>query len=260
MTTPDGNSATGALVNGAGTPDFKPSALPVPATEPSTSTKLKKQNIRVSSAVLDAARKDGEQLLRDLRTSLSGLAQADAEQLARTTGPNEVAQERKQGWPLRLLKITRNPLVILLTTLSAISFLYRRRARRLRDGDYGRAECGTPFLAGSASRRSSREAEGHDPRNRYGRPGWRREGDSTPRLGARRHRPPGRRRHDSRRRKVAVIQRSLREPGKPHGRVAPGRKVPRPRNEGELPHPLNSRISASWGRASRAGRRPRRGH
>ena len=39
------------------------------------------------------------------------------------TGPNEVAQERKQGWLVRLLKMTRNPLVILLTTLSAISFL-----------------------------------------------------------------------------------------------------------------------------------------
>ena len=81
------------------------------------------RNIRVSPAVLDAARKDGEQLLRDLQTSLSGLTAADAEERACTTGPNEVAQERKQGWFVRLLKMTRNPLVILLTTLSAISFL-----------------------------------------------------------------------------------------------------------------------------------------
>ena len=40
----------------------------------------------------------------------------------RTAGPNEVAQEHRQGWPIRLLKIIRNPLVILLATLSAISF------------------------------------------------------------------------------------------------------------------------------------------
>ena len=53
---------------------------------------------------------------------MGGLTQAEAEERARTTGPNEVAQERKQGWPVRLLKIIRNPLVILLTTLSAISF------------------------------------------------------------------------------------------------------------------------------------------
>ena len=62
-------------------------------------------------------------MLRDLRTSLDGLTQAEAEQRARTTGPNEIAQERKQGWLVRVLKIIRNPLVILLSTLSAISFL-----------------------------------------------------------------------------------------------------------------------------------------
>jgi Mg2+-importing ATPase len=89
-----------------------------PLTPPST----KNQNIRVSPAVLDAARKDSEQLLRDLRTSLNGLTQSDAEERARSTGPNEIAQERKQGWIVRILKIIRNPLVILLSSLSAISF------------------------------------------------------------------------------------------------------------------------------------------
>ncbi len=123
MTTPDTDSATGALVDDAGTPGCKPAAPPAHPTEPSIPAKSKKQNIRVSPAVLDAARKDGEQLLRDLRTSPAGLTQAEAEERARTTGPNEVAQERKQSWLLRLLKITRNPLVILLTTLSAVSFL-----------------------------------------------------------------------------------------------------------------------------------------
>jgi Mg2+-importing ATPase len=33
-----------------------------------------------------------------------------------------VAQERRQGWPIRLLKILRNPLVVLLAILSSISF------------------------------------------------------------------------------------------------------------------------------------------
>ncbi|MFY9531976.1 MAG: magnesium-translocating P-type ATPase [Candidatus Acidiferrales bacterium] len=123
MTTPDGDIATGALVNGGGTPGSKLATPPACPTEPSIPTKSKKQNIRVSPAVLDAARKDGEQLLLDLRTSPGGLTQADAEERARTTGLNEVAQERQQGWLLRLLKTTRNPLVILLTTLSAVSFL-----------------------------------------------------------------------------------------------------------------------------------------
>ena len=43
-------------------------------------------------------------------------------QRARTAGPNEVAQERQRGWFIRLLIILRNPLVILLATLSSISF------------------------------------------------------------------------------------------------------------------------------------------
>jgi P-type Mg2+ transporter len=72
--------------------------------------------------VLDAAQKDVEDLLKSLRTTAAGLTQTEAEDRARTIGPNEVAQEHRQGWPVRLLKIIRNPLVILLATLSAISF------------------------------------------------------------------------------------------------------------------------------------------
>jgi len=97
-------------------------APPARASEPPIQAKTKNQNIRVSPAVLDAAQKDGEQLLRDLRTSLNGLTEADAEERARSTGPNEIAQERKQGWVVRVLKIIRNPLVILLSALSTISF------------------------------------------------------------------------------------------------------------------------------------------
>jgi P-type Mg2+ transporter len=111
-----------ALANGGGPAGSKPTVSTAPLESP-IPTKSKNQNIRVSPAVLDAARKEGEQSLRDLRTSLSGLTQAEAEERARAAGPNEVAQERKQGWFIRLLKITRNPLVILLSILSAISFL-----------------------------------------------------------------------------------------------------------------------------------------
>ena len=97
-------------------------ATSVPPAEPSTPKNGKGKNIQVSPAVLDASRKDVEELLRDLRTTATGLTQAEAEERARTTGPNEVAQEKPQGWPVRLLKIIRNPLVILLAILSAISF------------------------------------------------------------------------------------------------------------------------------------------
>ena len=98
-------------------------APPVRLNEPPSPKKAKNQNISVSPAVLDAARKQGDALLRELRTALGGLTQAEAEERARTEGPNEVAQDRKQGWLSRVLKIVREVLVILLTTLSAVSFL-----------------------------------------------------------------------------------------------------------------------------------------
>jgi Mg2+-importing ATPase len=113
MTKPEPDGAAVAVVN-AGHPAH-PGLPSVPA-------KAKTQNIRVSPAVLDAAAKDGDELLGSLRTTATGLTQAEAEERTRTSGLNEVAQERPQGWPIRLLKIIRNPLVILLAGLSAISY------------------------------------------------------------------------------------------------------------------------------------------
>lgn len=123
MTTPESANTAGALANNAATASSKPAGPVTPPDEHANPAKSNKQVIHVSPAVLDASRKDGEQLLRDLRTSSGGLTQADAEERARSVGPNEVAQERKQGWTTRVLKIIRNPLVILLSTLSAVSFL-----------------------------------------------------------------------------------------------------------------------------------------
>jgi P-type Mg2+ transporter len=122
MTTPDADSTSEVLLNADRTIGSSLSVSPARPHEPTIPTKTKNQNIRVSPAVLDAARKDGEELLRSLRTTPGGLTQMEAEERARTTGPNEVAQERRQGWPIRLLKIIRNPLVILLATLSIVSF------------------------------------------------------------------------------------------------------------------------------------------
>jgi Mg2+-importing ATPase len=84
--------------------------------------KAKNHNIHVSPAVLEAARKDGDELLQALHTKPAGLTQAEADERAITAGPNEVAQEKAEGWFIRLLKILRNPLVILLAALSTISF------------------------------------------------------------------------------------------------------------------------------------------
>ena len=102
-------------------------------------------------------------------------------------GPNEVAQERRQGWPVRLLKIIRNPLVILLATLSAISFVT------------GDARAGTVMAAMvvlSVALRFLQEARAdaaaaklkamiHVTATVIRR--WRREGNAAPRPGAGRH-------------------------------------------------------------------------
>lgn len=83
----------------------------------------KGRSIQVSPAVLEAARQTGDEVLRDLRTSLNGLTASEAEERAATAGPNEVAQEKPPGPFLRLLRIVRNPLVILLAALSSISYV-----------------------------------------------------------------------------------------------------------------------------------------
>ena len=123
MATPDPNDAVEkhSIEANSGTTSAA-EALPPPDASP-IPAKAKEHNIRVSPAVLDAAGKDGDALLQSLHTTPEGLTQAEAEQRARTWGPNEVAQERRRGWFLRLLIILRNPLVILLTALSTISYV-----------------------------------------------------------------------------------------------------------------------------------------
>jgi Mg2+-importing ATPase len=123
MTVPNAQNTTAASADAPGTATANQASPPAAPPGPPTPANTKNQTIHVAPAVLEAARKDGEQLLRDLRTSLNGLTQAEAAEKASTAGPNEIAQERKQGWFVRVLKIIRNPLVILLTTLSGLSFL-----------------------------------------------------------------------------------------------------------------------------------------
>ena len=120
----DGEGAISVAANHPGAESARSGQVLSPAHQQQPlAAKSKHQNIHVAAAVVDAARKDGDALLRDLRTSLTGLTQADAEERSRAEGPNEIAQARKQGWPIRLLRIMRNPLVILLSTLSAVSFI-----------------------------------------------------------------------------------------------------------------------------------------
>jgi Mg2+-importing ATPase len=126
MTVPDMDRAPDASTGKPGATGVSPAATSQPPGKPVIPAKIfakaKQNNIHVSPAVLDAAAKDGDELLRSLHTAPQGLTQTEAESRARTVGPNEVAQERPRGWFIRLLIILRNPLVILLAVLSSISY------------------------------------------------------------------------------------------------------------------------------------------
>ena len=122
MTATDSNHVVEKVAKDGNLNAVVPPGTPPPPDASPIAAKAKEHNIRVSPAVLDAAAKEGDDLLHLLRTAPGGLTQAEAEERARTSGPNEVAQERRRGWFIRLLIILRNPLVILLATLSSISF------------------------------------------------------------------------------------------------------------------------------------------
>lgn len=102
-------------------------AMPPPAVNSVVSrlpNPLKKLTsaIQVSQELIDAARSEVPQVLNGLGTSPQGLSESRAETLRDTHGPNEVAQEKRHGNLWRLMTSLRNPLVVLLSALAAISF------------------------------------------------------------------------------------------------------------------------------------------
>ncbi|HUI65232.1 MAG TPA: magnesium-translocating P-type ATPase, partial [Bacteroidota bacterium] len=77
--------------------------------------------IHVSPEVIEAAHTETVDVLRKLNTTTQGLSEGEQESRRETFGLNEVVQEVRHGWPLRLLSTLRNPLVVLLSVLAAIS-------------------------------------------------------------------------------------------------------------------------------------------
>jgi len=89
---------------------------------PPTPTKKQANAIRVSPLLIEASRKSADEVFALLNTSTAGLTQSDAEERLATNGPNEVAREKRHGWPSRLWTAVRNPLVILLTVLATLTY------------------------------------------------------------------------------------------------------------------------------------------
>ena len=77
----------------------------------------------VSDELLEKARPNTETVLRELESRLDGLTQAEADSRLKQYGLNEIARERRQSAPMRLLSNIKNPLVLLLTALGVLSYL-----------------------------------------------------------------------------------------------------------------------------------------
>jgi Mg2+-importing ATPase len=78
--------------------------------------------IQASPRLVKVAQSDQEELFSRLDTTLAGLTSEEAEQRLEKHGPNVVAQEQRHSQLKLLGRACVNPLVILLSVLSAVSF------------------------------------------------------------------------------------------------------------------------------------------
>jgi P-type Mg2+ transporter len=70
----------------------------------------------------EVAALDSAEVYERMKSSPEGLTPQEAAQRWEQVGPNVVAAQSAGGWPWRLLRAVRNPLVILLCVLASISF------------------------------------------------------------------------------------------------------------------------------------------
>ena len=78
--------------------------------------------LQISRQLVESACLSGDALLEQLNTRLAGLTAAEAEERLQTFGPNSVARENRLSFFARLWDNVKNPLVILLVVLGAISY------------------------------------------------------------------------------------------------------------------------------------------
>jgi len=64
-----------------------------------------------------------EQVLAQLESGGAGLSEVEAERRRRHYGANEIPRQGTASWPMQLLASVRNPLVLLLTALAALSLV-----------------------------------------------------------------------------------------------------------------------------------------
>ena len=73
--------------------------------------------------LLRAARESSDELLARLNSNAEGLSALQSELSLAKVGPNQIAHEKPVSWVLQLFKTFKNPLVVLLASLAALSLL-----------------------------------------------------------------------------------------------------------------------------------------
>src|SRR5450759_2002879 len=76
-----------------------------------------------SDELLEKARADADTVLKELGSQPGGLSAAEADSRLKQVGTNEIAREKHQSALMRLLSNIKNPLVLLLLALAALSYL-----------------------------------------------------------------------------------------------------------------------------------------
>jgi Mg2+-importing ATPase len=69
----------------------------------------------------EAASSSSDRALALTESTAAGLTEEEAQLRLEKFGPNEIAAHRPESWAMRLFHALRNPLVILLATLAAVS-------------------------------------------------------------------------------------------------------------------------------------------
>ena len=87
-----------------------------------TAGQFKANGAQFSDQLTQMARDDTDTVLRELGSGPDGLSTAQAQSSMKKYGPNEIASEKPKSVLARLKDNVKNPLVILLALLGAVSY------------------------------------------------------------------------------------------------------------------------------------------
>ena len=93
------------------------------AVAPSPSKLASAKTSQYSVELLEKARADSDTVLKELKSQLGGLSEAEAGSRLKQVGTNEIVREKRQSALMRLLSNVKNPLVLLLSALGVLSYL-----------------------------------------------------------------------------------------------------------------------------------------